>query len=104
LELEMRVAVIYRPRNPPPVELLPRLLQEMTVWVDRYQGRAEAPYFFVDGGGMAVLDIDDSSELHRILVEHPFTGFMDVEILPVVDPGTAMQTLGQMWWAQPPEG
>ena len=100
----MRVAIIYRPRNPAPMELLPQLLPLLTEWLDRYQGRAEAPYFFVDGGGMAVLNIDDSRELHRMLAEHPFTAFMDVEILPVVDPSTAMETLGQMWWAQPQEG
>ena len=39
-----------------------------------------------------------------MLAEQPFTAFVDIEILPVVDPGAAMQTLGQMSWAEPQQG
>ena len=89
----MRVAVIYRPRNAPPFELMPQLIQRMTEWVGRYQERAEMTYFFVGGGGFGVIDIDDSAELQRMLAEHPFTPFADVEIRPVVDPDTALKAL-----------
>ena len=41
-------------------------------------------------------DIDDSAELHRIVAENPFTPFMDVEIMPVVEPGTAMAAYGEV--------
>ena len=69
----MRVAVIYRPRNTPPFELMPQLMQGMAEWTGRYQDRMETAYFFAGGGGFGVLDIDDSAELQRMLAEHPFT-------------------------------
>ncbi|MGH3368646.1 MAG: DUF3303 family protein [Nocardioidaceae bacterium] len=100
----MRVAVIYRPRNAPPFELMPQLMQGMAEWVDRYQDRMETTYFFAGGGGFGVLDIDDSSELQRILAEHPFTPFADVEIRPVVDPGTALKTLQEVFAARAATG
>jgi hypothetical protein len=32
----------------------------------------------------------------RIVAENPFTPFMDVEIMPVVEPATAMATYGEV--------
>jgi hypothetical protein len=100
----MRVAVIYRPRNSPPFELLPQLVQGMADWTARYQDRMETLYFFAGGGGLGVIDIDDSAELQRILAEHPFTPFSDVEIRPVVDPGTALKTLQEAFAARAQTG
>ena len=37
--------------------------------------------------------MDDSAELHRMLLEHPYTPFCDVEVLPLVDRETAIGTL-----------
>jgi muconolactone delta-isomerase len=53
----------------------------------------ETMEFFIGGGGFGVIDIDDSAELQRIIAEHPFTLFADVEIRPVVDPDTGLRTL-----------
>jgi hypothetical protein len=52
--------------------------------------------FFVIGGGLVLADIDDSAELNQIVAENPFTPFMDVEIMPVVEPATAMATYGEV--------
>jgi Domain of unknown function (DUF3303) len=100
----MRVAVIYRPRNTPPVELMPQLMQGMAEWVDRHEDGMEATYFFVGGGGFGVLDIDDSAQLQRMVAEHPFTPFSDVEIHPVVDPATALKTLQEVFAARAQTG
>ena len=48
------------------------------------------------GGGLVLADIDDSAELNRIVAENPFTPFMDVEIMPVVEPSVAMATYGEV--------
>ena len=89
----MRVAIIYRPKSPPPPEVLPELLQRMGAWVEKYSDRISPLEFFVGGGGYGVIDVDDSAELHRILSEHPFTPFADVEIRPVLSPAEAMANL-----------
>ena len=95
----MRVALIYRPRNAAPPELVPQLFQQMRDWVTRYESRSETIGFFASGGGFAVLDIDDAAELHRMTAENPFTPFADVEVHPVVDPETALRTLQELFQA-----
>jgi hypothetical protein len=89
----MRVAIIYRSKNPPPQEALPGLLEGMAGWLERYSDRISPLEFFVGGGGYGVIDVDDSAELHRIIAEHPFTAFADVEIRPVLSPAEAMANL-----------
>ena len=90
----VRVAIIYRPRSAAPIEALPMLMGALGQWVENYSKRFSTLEFFVIGGGLVLADIDDSAELNRIVAENPFTPFMDVEIMPVVEPGTAMATYG----------
>lgn len=68
----MRVAIIYPPRSAAPFEAGPLLLEAMGRWVETYSTRFS------------------TLELNRILAENPFTPFMDVEIMPVVEPRAAM--------------
>ena len=96
----MRVAVIYRPRQAPPPDQLPTMFQGLAEWVQRYRGRMESLDFFVGGGGFAVLDVNDSAELQRMLAEHPFTPFADVEVRPVIEARAALQTLQEVFAAQ----
>ncbi len=91
----MRVAVIYRPRNAPPQEAVPMLFAALGQWVEKYGKRFSTLEFFVGGGGFGVIDIDDSAELQRIASENPFTPFSEVEIRPVVEPGTALAIVGE---------
>jgi hypothetical protein len=98
--MPMRVAVIYRPRNVPPPELMPTLFAELSAWVERYRDRMETLEFFVGGGGFAVADIDDSAELHRLTSEHPFTPFAEVEVRPVVDPEVGLRNLQEAFEAR----
>jgi hypothetical protein len=100
----MRVAVIYRPKHAPPFELVPQLMQGMADWLGRYQDRMETTYFFVGGGGFGVLEVDDSAELQRIVSEHPFTPFADVEIRPVLEPATALQIIQEGFAARAATG
>jgi hypothetical protein len=64
----------------------------LSQWVETYSKRVSTIEFFAVGGGLVLADFDDSAELHRMVAENPFTPFMDVEIMPVVEPHTAMQT------------
>ena len=96
----MRVAVIYRPRNTPPMEAFPMLMGAMGEWFAKYGERFTALEFFVGGGGFGVLEIDDSAELQRISAENPFTPFSEVEIRPIVEPGAAIAILSEAFAAQ----
>ncbi len=89
----MRVAIIYRPKSPAPMEAIPQFMQALEAWVDKYSGRMSTLEFFAAGGGFAVIESDDSTELLRITAENPFTPYSDVEFRPVVDPRTALATL-----------
>jgi hypothetical protein len=92
----VRVAIIYRPRSAAPIEALPMLMGALGQWVENHSKRFSTLEFFVIGGGLVLADIEDSAELNRIVAENPFTPFMDVEIMPVVDPGTAMAAYGEV--------
>lgn len=92
----MRCAVIYRPKNPPPPELAPELMQRMGRWLADYGSRMSVLEFFVGGGGFGVADVSDSAELHRMLAAHPFTPFAEVEIRPVLEPEQAMQIMQEI--------
>ena len=72
------------------------LMEAMGQWVETYSKRFSTLEFFVVGGGLVLADFDDSTELNRILAENPFTPFMDVEIMPVVEPGAAMAIYGEV--------
>lgn len=84
------------------------LMGALGQWVENYSKGFSTLEFFVTGGGLVLADIDDSAELNRIVAENPFTPFMDVEIMPVVEPGIAMATYGDVAAAfaaaaQPPD-
>lgn len=96
----MKIAVIYRPRNAPPPEIMPGLLDGTRQWHDRYASRFEQLYFFTNGGGFGVADVDDSAELMRMSAEHPFTPFSDVEIRPVLAAPDALGTLQEAFAAR----
>lgn len=95
----MRFAIIYRPKHPPPPELLPDLLKGMGDWMQRHGGRVENLQFFVGGGGFGTIETDDAGELSRLIAEHPFTQYADVEIKPLVDPQTALSVLQEAYSA-----
>jgi muconolactone delta-isomerase len=89
----MKVAVIYRPKNTPPMEAIGGMFEGMSQWIQKYQGQMDVLYFFAAGGGFGVMDVDDASELQKMLAEHPFTTFADVEVRPVVEAQTALRNL-----------
>jgi len=91
----MRVAIIYRQRSAAPFEALPTMAGALRQWVAAYSTRATIE-FFAMGGGLVLADFDDSGELHRLVAENPFTPFMDVEVVPIIEPTAAMDTWDQV--------
>jgi hypothetical protein len=92
----VRVAIIYRQRSAAPFEALPAMAGALRQWVETYSKRASTIEFFAMGGGLVLADFDDSGELHRLVAENPFTPFMDVEVMPIIEPTAAMDTWDQV--------
>jgi hypothetical protein len=88
----VRVAIIYRQRHPAPFEALPAMAGALAQWVETYAKRASTIEFFAMGGGLVLGDFDDAGELHRLVATNPFTAFMDVEVIPIIEPTAAMAT------------
>ncbi len=86
----MRFAIIYRPKDPPSAEQMPEVIQKMAEWGQKHGGKMDTFEFFIGGGGLGVLDIDDAAELARMITENPFTVHSEVEIKPLVDPATGI--------------
>ena len=89
----MKIAVIYRPRNTPPLEAAPMMVDGIEQWLKAYEDRFEFVYLFAGGGGFGVGDFEDSAEVQKMVAEHPFTPFSDVEIKVVLDSATAIANL-----------
>lgn len=88
----MRVAVIYRPKTAAPPETAAMLFGALGQWVETWTPRVDTLQFFVDGGGFVVGDFADATSMQQMVATNPFTPWMDVEVLPVVDPATALTT------------
>jgi hypothetical protein len=89
------VAIIYRQHHPAPFEALPTMVGALGQWVETYSKRVSTMEFFAMGGGLVLADFDDANELHRLVADNPFTAFMDVEVMPIIEPTAAMEN-----WAQ----
>jgi hypothetical protein len=93
----MRFAIIYRPKNPPPPEQIPDIVQTMGDWMQRYGDRLEGTEFFVGGGGFGIIDTDDADTVQRLIAENPFTPYSEIEIRPLIDPQRALGILQETY-------
>ncbi len=89
----MRFLVTYRPKFPAPAEGLSDLLKEMEEWIRKHGERVEGIQFFLDGGGFGTIETDDPADIQRLITEHPFTQYSDVDVQPLIDPAAAMAIL-----------
>ena len=89
----MRVAITYRPKSAAPLEQLPMMMGALGEWVQTWSGRVETIEFFAIGGGLVLADLDDAKQLHQLVAGNPFTPYMEVDVMPIVEPAAAMETL-----------
>jgi hypothetical protein len=76
---------------------MPGLLNEMGAWMQTFGNRIQGVQFFVGGGGFGTIETDDAAELTKLISEHPFSVYSEVEVKPLVDPATAMGALEQAY-------
>ena len=86
----MRFLVVATPKTTPPPEMIPSMIDRSEEWQQRYAdaGKFEAFGLFPSGGGFAIADVSDEAELHRMILEMPFSPFSDHQITAIVDPAT----------------
>ena len=86
----MRFLVVSLPSSAPvPTELLPGLLDAEREWRDRHSDRIESYGWFAGRGGFGIVDAADEVTLSRMVTEHPFTPFSELQIRPIVDADVA---------------
>jgi hypothetical protein len=78
------------------MEAIPMLMEALGQWVDTCSKQVTTLEFFAIGGGLVIADFEDSSDLHQLVATNPFTPFMDVEVMPVVEPRRALETWGEL--------
>lgn len=104
----MRTLIISRPSpTPPPMEMMPGLLQAFKAWREKWRPKMEAFEFFAAGaGGWGVLNTADERELSQIMTEYPLGPFSINEALPTVNGDDALDrviaTTAQMTAAMKP--
>ena len=91
----MHVCVTYKPRNPAPPEMLPMMLEGTRQWVDKYGEKFDTLWWYAQGGGVGIMEVSDDAELMRMMAEHPFTPYCDVEIQSCIDPRTGIDIYAQ---------
>jgi hypothetical protein len=74
----VKALVVARPKFPVPPEMAPMVTQGALDWYERYKDRFEVFGTFMGGGGFAVVEVDDSEELSKMIVEMPFATFSDI--------------------------
>ena len=84
----MRFLVVASPKTTPPPEIIPMMIDRSEEWQRRYEDKFEVFGLFPGGGGFAVADVTDEAELHRMIVEMPFSPFSDHDIRVIVDGAT----------------
>jgi hypothetical protein len=87
----MRFLVVATPSTVAPPELVPSLIDGAEQWQQRYADQLEAFGLFPAGGGFGIVNVVDEAELHRMIVEMPFSPFSDHMIQPIVDGATGLQ-------------
>lgn len=95
----MRFLVVATQKSPAPPEIVPTLIDAAEKWQERYTDKLEAFGLFPGGGGFGIADVSGEAELHRVILENPFTPFSDYEIRVIVDAPTAWRQAREVFAA-----
>ena len=97
----MRALIVARQKTPPPMEMMPMLVDGFRQWRDQYRDRMEHFSFFASGtGGCGIVTIANEMELHNMVTSWPFTPYSDVQVEILVDGDEALQGFIEMIQSQ----
>lgn len=90
----MHTCITYRVRQPAPPEMLPMMIEGTRQWLDRYGEKFDTLWWYAQGGGVGILEVESETELMKMMAEHPFTPYCEVELNACIDPRTGVDTFG----------
>jgi muconolactone delta-isomerase len=94
----MKFLVISNPSFPVPAELALDLVNAMEAWIGEHtrSGKIEASWSYAGmNGGGGILNVESLDELDAIMLGYPYGPFSDVEAIPLVDLGGALERMKQ---------
>ena len=74
----MKAFVLARPKFQVPPEQALMVVQGGIEWYERYKDRFSEFGTFLGGGGFGVVEVDSTDELNKMIVEMPFSRFMEI--------------------------
>ena len=92
----MNTCVTYRTRQAPPPEMLPMMIEGTQQWLDKYGDKFATLWWFAGGGGLGISDKMDENEIMRMMAEHPWTPYCDVDVQICVDPRSGIDAFRQV--------
>jgi hypothetical protein len=97
----MRALIVARQKTPPPMEMMPILVDGFQQWRDQHRDRMEHFSFFASGsGGCGIVTVENEMELHKLVASWPLALYSDVQVEVLVDGDEALQFLNEMIQAQ----
>src|SRR5262245_3230832 len=74
----MKALVVGRPKFQVPPDQALMVVQGALEWYERYKDHFVEFGTFMGGGGFAIVEVDDTEELSKMIVEMPFVTFSEV--------------------------
>jgi hypothetical protein len=101
-ERQMRALVVARQKTPPPMEMMPTILEGFHQWRVQYRDQMDHFSFFAGGtGGCGIVTVDNEMDLHKLVASWPLTLYSDMLVEVLVDGDEALQFLIESVQAQP---
>jgi hypothetical protein len=98
----MRALVVARQKTPPPMEMMPMLIDGFHQWRDQYRNQMDHFSFFAGGtGGCGIVTVDNEMDLHKLVASWPLTLYSDMLVEVLVDGDEALQFLTEFIQSQP---
>lgn len=92
----MRVCVLVEPKFQAPPEMMPKLLQAMGGWREKWRSKMSTFEFWAGAaGGMAIVDVANETELSQMMMEFPFGPFSDIHPRLITNGDDALKRLAK---------
>ena len=97
----MRALIVARQKTPPPMEMMPIIVDGFRQWRDQYRDQMDRFSFFASAtGGCGIVTVDNEMDLHKLVASWPLTLYSDMQVEVLVDGDEALQFLAEFIQSQ----